>query len=116
MFFVKRDIKKKSPRQGSWPQKYELRMHQKPEFQLNPLKKQTHPEINPPSTIQHSPYFSEIGRRGIDFHLFFIFHRFLLKMGVLVHPQSGLLWPASLPGAFLLLLVNVTFAKKHYFC
>ena len=43
----------------------------------------------------------------------FFFHRFSLKIGVLVHPQSGLLWPASLPGSFLLLL-NVTFVEHHY--
>jgi len=35
-----------------------------------------------------------------------------LKMWVLVHPQFGLLWPASLPGTFFL-FVNVTFAKTH---
>ena len=49
---------------------------------------------------------------GVDFRSFSIFHRFLLEMWVLVHPQPGLLWPASLPGAFFL-FVNVTFEKKH---
>ena len=48
MFFLKSDIKKKkSPRQGSWPQKSGLGMHQNPHFQLNPLKNQKNPEINP---------------------------------------------------------------------
>ena len=51
---------------------------------------------------------------GLISSFFLIFYRFLLKMGVLVHPHSGLLWPASLPGAFFLFL-NVTFAKKHDF-
>ena len=36
-----------------------------------------------------------------------IFHRFSLEMSVLVHPQPGLLWPASLPGAFFFLLMSL---------
>ena len=39
--------KKKSPRQGSWPQKSELGMHQNPHFQWKPMKNQKNPEINP---------------------------------------------------------------------
>jgi hypothetical protein len=35
--------------------------------------------------------------------------------GVLVHEQSGLLWPASLPGAFLCLLFDVSVEETHRF-
>ena len=62
---------------------------------------------------------SEIGRnfygwRGVDFRIFSIFHSFLLKMGVLVHPQLGLLWPASLPGAFFFFLMSLL-TKNTFF-
>ena len=59
MFFLKSDInnKKKSPRQGSWPQKSGLGMHQNPHFQQKPMKNQKNLEINLPSTIEISPYF-----------------------------------------------------------
>ena len=46
---------------------------------------------------------------GLISEVFSIFHRFSLKMGVLLHPHSGLLWLASPPFFF---VVNVTFAKK----
>ena len=63
---------------------------------------------------------SEIGRNfygwsGVDFRIFVIFHRLSLKMGVLVHPHSGLLWPASLPGFFVCFVI-VIFEKKHDLC
>ena len=41
---------------------------------------------------------------------FVVLHRFYLKIVVLVHPHSGLLWPASLRFFF---VVDVTFEKKH---
>ena len=48
--------------------------------------------------------------------VFLFFHRFLLEMGVLVHPHSGLLWPASLPCVFVFLFVlYVTFEETHDF-
>ena len=52
MFFLKRVffLGKKSPRQGCTTQITELGMHQNPHFQLNPLKNQTNPEINPKTT------------------------------------------------------------------
>ena len=40
------------------------------------------------------------------------FDGFRLEMGVLVHPQSGLLCGAALPGFF---QKNMTFVKKHAF-
>ena len=36
----------------------------------------------------------------LDESILGFFDWFPLEMGVLVHPHSGLLWPASLPGAF----------------
>ena len=51
---------------------------------------------------------------GGRFPYFFDFHKFVLEMVVLVHPQSGLLWPASLSG-FLFCFLNVTFEEKHDF-
>ena len=48
---------------------------------------------------------------GLISGVFLIFHRFVLKMGVLVHPQLGLLWPASLS----LFFCNVTFADQPDF-
>ena len=36
----------------------------------------------------------------LDESFFWFFDWFPLEMGILVHPQSGLLWPASLPFFF----------------
>ena len=59
MFFLKSDIKqqKKSPRQGCWPQKSELGMHQNPHFQQKSMKNQKNPEINPLTGRKKNPYF-----------------------------------------------------------
>ena len=58
MFFLKRGVflGKKSPRQGCTTQITELGMHQNPHFQLNPLKNQTNPEINPKTAGKKNPY------------------------------------------------------------
>ena len=54
-FFVKVTLTEKK-RQGSWPQKSGLGMHQNQHFQQKPMKNWKNPEINPPSTIEISPY------------------------------------------------------------
>ena len=58
MFFLKRDVflKKKSPRQGCTTQITELGMHQNPHFQLNPLKINKNPIINPKTAGKKNPY------------------------------------------------------------
>ena len=58
MFFLKRGVflRKKSPRQGCTTQITELGIHQNPHFQLNPLKNQTNPEINPKTAGKKNPY------------------------------------------------------------
>ena len=57
---------------------------------------------------------SDADLQKLDESIFWFFGWFPLEMGVLVHPQFGLLWPASLPGAFFFSF-NVTFEKKHDF-
>ena len=59
MFFHKSDIKKQKnkTRQGSWPQKSELGMHQNSHFQQHPLKNVKNPEIKARSTLNRQPYF-----------------------------------------------------------
>jgi len=59
MFVHKSDIQqtKQKKRQGSWPQKSELGMHQNPHFQQNSLKNKKTPEINPSTSRKKRPYF-----------------------------------------------------------
>ena len=59
MFFLKSDIakQKKSPRQGCWPQKSELGMHQNLHFQQKSMKNQKNPDINPLTGRKTNPYF-----------------------------------------------------------
>ena len=51
----------------------------------------------------------------LDESIFRFFDGFPLEMGVLVHPQSGLLWPASLPGAFFCFFVMSLLLKNMIF-
>ena len=127
--------KKKSSRQGCWPQKCELGMPQK----LEKLNRQFFCLLRPRGVLNRRSLFPSLHEcclrrlKNLKEHVlrvdknnnpgmtkhdrlrnrekflwltggwfpdFFIFHRFLLEVGVLVHPHSGLLWPASLPGAF----------------
>ena len=56
MCFFKSDITNKNrKRQGCWPQKSGVGMHQNHNFQAKPMKNQKHQEINPRTTIEISP-------------------------------------------------------------
>ena len=77
MFFLKSDInnKKKSPRQGCWPQKSGLGMHQNFHFQWKPIKKHKNRFIQ----------FLEVGGRGGAFKLANQKQRFKAARRILVH-------------------------------
>ena len=53
MFF----LMNKKKRQGCWPQKSELGMHQNGHFQQKSMKNQKNPEINPLTGRKKNPYF-----------------------------------------------------------
>ena len=58
MLFRKSAINKnKRPRQGCWPQKSELGMHQNLNSQQKTMKNQKNPEINPLTGRKKKPYF-----------------------------------------------------------
>ena len=107
MFVLKNDIKKKkAPGRDAG--------HRSPDWGCTktPISNGNHQE-----TKTSGNRILEVGGflwlTGVDFLISSTFHKFLLKRGVLMHPHSGLLWPASLPGAFF--VVNVTFEEKHDF-
>ena len=65
------------------------------------------------SRLKFMGYF--YGLQGVDYWVFVDFQLILMEMGVLVHPQLGLRFGATLP--FVFLQKNNTFAKKkNCFC